>query len=345
MLRRLQSIESDHLQSAEVLSGSLVPFIHHTPSSSVLMATFSKDSRLLACVKLESGYVDIINVSDSDVENCAYHCVEIVSDGDLMDKRKGIACVAFDTDGSHLCVGIHGSRSCLIEFCVLRRNDQRRYEHHRSITLSPLCEGEDMDFPISKALCLNHVFFFLNLDNLCLAHDGFCNDTGIPLTAQGHIHQPCQRDFAVCNNYAACLNDSRIVVYSFALSAGDITMNSLQTIDTTQLNQCTRIIMDQQHIAVHSVSRICVFKKVRTRDRWVIYVDHSVPGTKDLFFNPDHPSTLCIVGGNSCSVFDLNRSGVSFVWNFDLDGSLIAVTYKNGFLGVCSSRAMTIFRM
>jgi hypothetical protein len=61
------------------------------------------------------------------------------------------------------------------------------------------------------------VFFFLNLDNLCIAHDVFCtngDDTKLTINEQDRIK--CTKDFAVSNNYVACLNDSDVSVYSFS---------------------------------------------------------------------------------------------------------------------------------
>jgi hypothetical protein len=103
--------------------------------------------------------------------------------------------------------------------------------------------------------------------------------------------------------------------------------------------------MNQAFIAVYvpSTPMLRVLKKSDGSNVWTSHAETKIKN--DIFFTQGKNSTLCIVQNKTYSELDLDSNEISLERELHFNGFLISVTSTCGILGVCSSDAVTIFRM
>lgn len=361
MLRALQSGQSP----VSANSGALTPCWKKTTRSPVVRVVFSDDKQLLAYWELDKHGVHIINLSS---ETAAEHYIVFGA---------AIHCIAFEPNSKHLCVGVKSKNNDLGKFEVLKRGDDGSFTICRTISLMEIPKTVVAGDGGSKALWVGNTFAFVYEDQLYLKSAGSFTmpERNGMMDLSRQVCRECECDFAICSKIhtqydcVACLNISNIRIYEYILDGmGEIQMYHKQTIDMgpVAIELYPRITMSCNYIVVYTPATqlFRVYRPLDSNDfnhemrqsNWAWYIDVHV-AHNDLFFKEDSLSVLYIVQQNGISKTDLTFKApknwfdplpppeIQPYKNFHVDGDVTRAVYTPGFIGVCSSEAMTVFTM
>jgi hypothetical protein len=364
MLRALQSGQD----TVSAHRSQLTPCLKKkTASSPVARVVFSDDGQWLAYWELDQHGVHIIKLSSGTAaENEQY-----------VDFDAAIQCIAFGPNSKHLCVGLKSETNVLGKFEVLKHGDNESFTICRTILLTEVPATAVTGDGGSKALWMGNTFAFVYGDQLYLVN--VCSftmpDRNGKMYLSRQVCKECKYDFAICSNIkryydrVVCLNISNIRIYESILnSEGYIQIYHNQTIDISpvakELNP--RITMSRNYIVVYTPTTqlFAVYRPLDSNDlgyeirqsNWAWYIDVHVPHN-DLFFKEDSLSVLYIVQQNQISKTDLTFKAPKNWFadlpppeiepdkDFQVEGNVTRAVYTPGLLGVCSSEAMTVFKM
>jgi hypothetical protein len=363
MLRALQSGQDP----VSTRSGGLTLRWEKTTSSPVARVVFSDDGQWLAYWELDQHGVHIINLSSGTATEKEQY----------VDFGAAIHCIAFRPNSKHLCVGLKSETNYLGKFEVLKRGDDESFTIYLTILLTEVPATVVAGDGGSKALWVGNTFAFVYGDQLYLENVGSFTipERNGKMDLSRQVCKECECDFAICSKIrihydrVACLNISNIRIYEYNLNGqAEIQMFHNQTINISPVAKelYPRITMSCNYIVVYTPAThfFAVYRPLDSNDlgyeirqsNWAWYIDVHVQHN-DLFFKEDTLSVLYIVQQNQVSKTDLTFKAPKNWFaalpprdiqpdkDFHVDGNVTRAVYTPGFLGVCSSKAMTIFKM